>query len=86
MIIPDELVINKIYLIRGQKVMVVRDLAKLYGGPTKAFNQAVKRNAERFPGDFMFRLTKKEWESLRSQFVTLEIGRGKYPKYLPNRE
>ena len=83
MIIPDELVINKIYLIRGQKVMVDRDLAKLYGVPTKAFNQAVKRNAERFPGDFMFRLTKKEWESLRSQFVTLEIGRGKYPKYLP---
>ena len=83
MIIPDELVINKIYLICGQKVMVDRDLAKLYGVPTKAFNQAVKRNAERFPGDFMFRLTKKEWESLRSQFVTLEIGRGKYPKYLP---
>ena len=83
MIIPDELVINKIYLIRGQKVMVDRDLAKLYGVLTKAFNQAVKRNAERFPGDFMFRLTKKEWESLRSQFVTLEIGRGKYPKYLP---
>ena len=83
MIIPDELVINKIYLIRGQKVMVDRDLAKLYGVPTKAFNQAVKRNAERFPGDFMFRLTKKEWESLRSQIVTLEIGRGKYPKYLP---
>ena len=73
MIIPDELVINKIYLIRGQKVMVDRDLAKLYGVPTKAFNQAVKRNAERFPGDFMFRLTKKEWESLRSQIVTLEI-------------
>ena len=83
MIIPDELVINKIYLIRGQKIMVDMDLAKLYGVPTKAFNQAVKRNAERFPGDFMFRLTKKEWESLRSQFVTLEIGRGKYPKYLP---
>jgi hypothetical protein len=83
-IIPDELLMKKIYLIRGQKILLDRDLAELYGVETKVFNQAVKRNAERFPKDFMFRLTKKEWESLRSQFVTLENGRGKYPKYLPN--
>jgi len=64
--IPDELLMNKIYLIRNQKVMLDRDLAELYGVETKVFNQAVKRNAERFPKDFMFQLTKKEWESLRS--------------------
>ena len=83
MIIPDEMVMNKIYLIRGLKIILDKDLANLYNVETKAFNQAVKRNEERFPEDFMFRLTKKEWESLRSQIVTLEIGRGKYPKYLP---
>ena len=73
MIIPDEMVMNKIYLIRGLKIILDKDLANLYNVETKAFNQAVKRNEERFPEDFMFRLTKKEWESLRSQFVTLEI-------------
>ena len=81
--ISDELVMNKIYLIRGQKVMLDRDLAELYGVETKVLNQAVKRNAARFPEDFMFQLTKSEWESLRSQIVTLEAGRGKYPKYAP---
>ena len=64
--------------------MLDSDLAELYGVATKVFNQAVKRNALRFPKDFMFRLTRKEWDSLRSQFVTLENGRGKFPKYLPN--
>ena len=59
-------------------------LAELYGVETKTLNQAVKRNADRFPKDFMFRLNKKEWDFLRSQIVTLESGRGKYPKYLPN--
>jgi len=81
--ISDELVMNKIYLIRGQKVMLDRDLAELYGVETKVLNQAVKRNAARFPEDFMIQLTKSEWESLRSQIVTLEAGRGKYPKYAP---
>jgi hypothetical protein len=61
---------QKIYEIRGQKVMLDFDLAKLYEVPTKALNQAVKRNIDRFPDDFMFRLTKEEWESMRSQFVT----------------
>lgn len=80
--IPDELLMNKIYLIREQKVMLDRDLAELYGVETKVFNQAIKRNIERFPKDFMFRLTKKEWESLRSQFVTSNVGRGGI-RYLP---
>jgi len=80
-LVPDERVIEKIFLMRGRKVMIDRDLAQLYGVPTKVFNQAVKRNNRRFPEDFMFQLTKEELDSLRSQFVTLE-GRGKYSKYL----
>jgi len=59
------------------------DLAELYDVPTKAFNQAIKRKAERFPGDFMFRLSQEESDSLRSQTVILEPGRGKYRKFLP---
>jgi hypothetical protein len=69
-LIPDELVMNKIYLIRGQKVMLDRDLAHLYGVETKVFKQAVRRNIERFPGDFMFEMTSEELENWRSQFVT----------------
>ncbi|MBV9266111.1 MAG: ORF6N domain-containing protein [Acidobacteriaceae bacterium] len=63
-------------LIRGQKVLLDSDLAELYGVSTKAFNQAVKRNGQRFPEDFMFRLTLEEGrhlESLRSQAVTLKV-------------
>ena len=63
---------QKIFEIRGQKVMLDFDLAALYEVETKVFNQAVKRNMESFPEDFMFRLTKKEWADLRSQFVTLD--------------
>lgn len=74
---------SKILIIREKKVMLDRDLAELYGVETKVLNQAVKRNIERFPEDFMFQLTKQEWDILRSQFVTLEAGKGKYPKYLP---
>ena len=80
---PDELLMKKIYLIKGQKVLD-SDLAALYGVETKVFNQAVKRNKERFPKDFMFSLSKKELAALRSQIVTLETGRGRYSKYLPN--
>ena len=69
LMIPDELVMNKIYLVRAQKVMIDFDLAELYGVETRSLNQAVKRNDSRFPADFMFRLSKKEWESLRSQIV-----------------
>jgi hypothetical protein len=58
-------------------------VAELYGVPTKAFNQAVRRNCDRFPHDFLFELADEEWKSLRSQFVTLDAGRGRYRKYAP---
>lgn len=77
---------TKIYEVRGQKVMLDYDLAELYEVLTKNLNLAVKRNLKRFPSDFMFQLTKPEWEyinSLRLQNETLENGRGKYSKYLP---
>ena len=64
---------NIIYVIRGQRVMLDSDLARLYEVETKVLNQAVKRNLERFPEDFMFQLTKEEYEFLRSQFVTSKI-------------
>ncbi|CAN5379676.1 ORF6N domain-containing protein [soil metagenome] len=73
---------SQIYSIRNQKVMLSFDLAFLYDVEPKILNQAVKRNLDRFPKDFMFQLNNREWNSLRSQFVTLD-GRGKYPKYLP---
>ena len=82
LLIPDELVMNKIYLVRGQKVMLDNDLAELYGTETKVLKQAVKRNIDRFPDDFMFELTQEEFESLRSQFVTSKKGRGG-ARYLP---
>lgn len=75
---------SKIYDIRGQKVILDFDLAILYEIETKVLNQAVKRNVRRFPVDFMFQLSDDEYNSLRSQIVTLEnVGRGKYRKYLP---
>ncbi len=79
------LIESKIYEIRGQKVMIDFDLASMYGVETKVLKQAVNRNINRFPKDFMFVLTKEEYTFLRSQFVTLENnnGRGKYSKYLP---
>ncbi len=67
--IPDEIVMNKIYLVRGQKVMIDRDLAELYGVETRVLNQAVKRNEKRFPNDFMFRMTGEELEDWKSQIV-----------------
>jgi len=70
-IIPQEIIENKIYLIRGKKVMLDSDLAKLYEIETKAFNRAVKRNFERFPEEFMFQLSKEEYTSLRYQIGTL---------------
>lgn len=87
---------NRIYEIRGERVMLDKDLAALYETETKHLKQAVKRNMKRFPPDFMFQLTKEEWEaikyqsdmlevdnSLRSQIVTLKTGRGQHTKYLP---
>ena len=74
----------KIHEVRGQKVILDFDLSELYDVQTKVLNQAVKRNLQRFPEDFMFQLTENEYESLRSQIVTLkENGRGKHKKYLP---
>ena len=73
---------EKIYLIRGQKVMLDSDLAEVYQVETKVLNQAVKRNLHRFPEDFMFQLAEDETESLRSQIVTSNKGRGGR-RYLP---
>jgi hypothetical protein len=81
-IVPDEVVMSKIHLIRGQKVMLDYDLAELYEIENKVLKQAVRRNMERFPPDFLFELTLAEYHSLRSQIVTLEKGRGKHSKYL----
>jgi hypothetical protein len=75
---------TKIYEIRGQKVMLDFDLAELYETETKYLKRAVKANIKRFPPDFMFEITKLEYDSLRCNFSTLEAkGRGRYAKYLP---
>jgi hypothetical protein len=86
---------NRIYEIRGERVMLDRDLASLYEVETKRITEAVKRNIKRFPPDFMFQLTKEQWESLRfqaetpeenslrPQIATLKTGRGLHTKYLP---
>ena len=68
--IPDEIITNKIYLIRGQKVMLDRDLAELYSVETKQLKRQVRRNIDRFPEDFMFELTKEEFKNWRCQFGT----------------
>ena len=73
-LIPSEIIANKIYFIRGMKVMLDKDLAALYEVETRVFNQSVKRNIERFPEDFMFQLNSKEFEILISQFVTSSWG------------
>lgn len=80
-LIPQEAIQSKILFLRGKKVILDRDLAILYEAPTKAFNQAVRRNKTRFPDDFMFQLTKEEAKSLRSQFVTLQ--ENQHFKYMP---
>lgn len=73
-VIPDEIVVSKIYLIRNHRVMIDSYLAELYGVETKRLNEQVKRNLERFPEDFMFQLTKCEFESLKSQIATTRWG------------
>jgi hypothetical protein len=83
-LIPLEVIAGKIFILRGHRVMLDRDLAELYGVETKALNQAVKRNQDRFPEDFMFRLTSDETKGVlisRSQIVTLKVGQN--IKYLP---
>src|SRR3989338_5942138 len=83
LILSEDGIENKIHLIRGLQVMLDSDLAELYDIETKVLNQAVKRNCERFPAEFMFQLTDFEYQSLRSQIVTIEVGRGMHKKYLP---
>jgi hypothetical protein len=78
-LIPDELILNKIYLIRGRKVMLDMDLAELYGVETKHLKRAVRRNEKRFPPDFMFELVHEELENLRSHFGTSSWGGIRYP-------
>jgi hypothetical protein len=95
-IVENQTIQSRIYTIRGAQVIIDEDLAVLYGVETRVFNQAVKRNIERFPEKFRFQLTQEEYEnlkskfvtsslddSLRSQIVTLESQRGKHRKYLP---
>jgi hypothetical protein len=79
--LPDEVLMNKIYIIRNQKVMLDRDLAELYGVETKRLKEQVKRNIERFPSHYMFELSQQENEILRSQIATLR--HGEHTKYLP---
>jgi hypothetical protein len=82
-LVPVNRITNAIQLLRGQKVLLDGTLAELYGVPPKALNQAVRRNRERFPDDFMFQLTSEEVARLRSQSVTLNKGRGAHHKYRP---
>lgn len=74
LVLPDEVVMHKIYYIRGQKVMLDRDLAELYGVSTGRLNEQVKRNLKRFPQDFMFQLSEKEFKSLMSQIAISKRG------------
>lgn len=79
-----QIIQNKIHEIRGQRIMLDFDLAEMYEVETKRLKEAVRRNINRFPKDFMFELTKDEFESLRSQIVTLKNkGRGQHSKYMP---
>lgn len=83
-LVPAERVESRILFIRGQKVLLDSDLAELYEVEVRTLNQAVTRNLDRFPDDFMFQLTEAEWEScLRSQIVILKTGRGRHRKFLP---
>ena len=80
-IIAVEEIVNKIIVLRGERVMLDHDLAEMYGVETRVLKQSVRRNIDRFPDDFMFELTKKEQDSLRSQTVILK--RGQHSKYPP---
>jgi phage regulator Rha-like protein len=78
---PEEVIINKIFLIRGEKVMLDSDLAELFGVETKRLKEQVKRNIERFPEKFLFELTKDETQNLRSQIATSSWGGSRYASY-----
>ena len=80
-IIPQGEIVSKIYIVRGEKVMIDSDLAELYDVETKYLKRQVRRNIDRFPNDFMFEITKDEYSVLRSQFGTLK--QGQHSKYAP---
>jgi hypothetical protein len=82
-IITQESIAQLIFQIRGQKVMLDRDLAELYGVETKALKQAVRRNLDRFPTDFMLEFTDQEFKNLRSQFVTSSLAQWGGTRYKP---
>jgi hypothetical protein len=82
-VVPVEHITQSILVLRGHRVLLDAKLATLYGVSTKRFNEQVRRNRERFPGDFMFQLTDEERAGLRSQIATLKGGRGEHRKYLP---
>lgn len=81
-IIPSERIVSKIYILRNRKVMLDRDLAELYGVKTKDLNASVKRNLKRFPEDFLFQLSKAEFENLRLQISTSSWGGSRYAPYV----
>jgi hypothetical protein len=83
-LVPVERIDRYIYTVRGQRVMLDTDLARLYGVEVRRLNEQVNRNADRFPPEFMFQLTPEEFARLRSQFATLKSGRGQHRKYLPH--
>lgn len=83
-LVPLERITRSILILRGQRVILDRELAAIYGVPTGRLNEAVKRNADRFPEDFMFQLTREEVELSRSQFAILNRARGHNVKYLPH--
>ncbi len=83
-VVPVEHITQSILFLRGQRVILDYELAAIYGVPTGRLNEAIKRNAARFPEDFMFQLTREEAERSRSQFAILNNGRGRNLKYLPH--
>lgn len=82
LILPDEVIVNKILLIRGQRVMIDSDLAELYGVPTKRLNEQIKRNIRRFPEHFMFELTREEKDEVVA--ICDHLNKLKYSSFLPN--
>ncbi|MCP4459511.1 MAG: ORF6N domain-containing protein [Cytophagales bacterium] len=82
-VIKMENVASQVLFVRGEKVLLDFHLAEMYEVETRVLKQQIRRNIDRFPEDFMFELTQKEWKSLRSQIVILNAGRGQHSKYLP---
>ncbi|HUZ59763.1 MAG TPA: ORF6N domain-containing protein [Hanamia sp.] len=83
--VSEKKILEKIYLSRGQKVMLDKDLAEMYGVEVKRLNEAVKRNITRFPEDFMFQLAQNEWRNLKSQIATSSWGGARKSLHFPNK-